>query len=94
MRTFIFILILLLSSTAIAGESSFQNGKYYGYHKNDKCVFEEPPFLKKPDYCIYTDKRGCCAFYSKELKTHIVFCYEYNHPLVISCDWRYDRLED
>ena len=98
MRTLIFILIFLFSSTAIAGESSFQNGKYYGYHKNDKCVFEKGDYPTggetKPDFCVFTETRGCCAWYSDIFEQHQVFCYEYKSGLWQGCVWSFDRFED
>ena len=96
MRIFIFIMMLLFGSTAIAGGTNNQNRKYYGFHKNDKCDFSEaaPLFKTEPNYCSYTDKRGCCATYSEEYETHVVSCYEYNHPIYQSCVWDFDRFED
>ena len=58
MRTFIFVLIFMFSSTAFAGGTGYEKSKCYGHYKNDQCTFEKVdyPYEFEPKYCTFNDQ--------------------------------------
>jgi hypothetical protein len=92
MRAFIFILTLFFSLTAYADESSFENEKYSGYHKNDTCVMKQPYPNTKPDSCVFTDEKGCCSTLEDGGPYNVVSCYSYKRQLgswTDKCTWKF-----